>query len=76
MRIAIGIFGFVLLAIVLADAFQTVIVARHAQKIPGLTRIFYQLSWTLFAAYARKIRSERRRERYLGLYGPLSLLMH
>jgi hypothetical protein len=75
MRIVTGIFGFALLAIVLVDAFQTVIVARHAQKIPGLTRIFYQLSWALFAVHAKKIRSKRRHERYLGFYGPLSLLM-
>jgi hypothetical protein len=75
MRILIGIFGFAVLAIVLADAFQTVIVARHAQRISGLTRMFYQASWTLFAAVAGRIASRARRERYLGIYGPFSLLM-
>lgn len=75
MRIATAIFGFVLTAIVLADAFQTVVVARHALKIPGLTRMFYRLSWGLFAAAATPIASRERRERYLGIYGPLSLLV-
>lgn len=75
MRMLTGIIGFVLLAIVLADALHTVIVARHAQKLSGLTRMFYRLSWALFAAAAGYIASRGRRETYLGVYGPLSLLM-
>ncbi|SEE16591.1 hypothetical protein SAMN05519104_5377 [Rhizobiales bacterium GAS188] len=75
MRELSAIFGFGLLAIVVADAFQTVIVARHSQKMPGVTRMLYQLSWIPFAAAARLIKSEGRREKYLGIYGPLSLLM-
>ncbi len=75
MRIVIGIFGLALVAIVLADAFQTVIVARHAQRVPVLTRRFYQLSWSLFAAAAQRIASKHQRESFLGVYGPLSLLM-
>jgi hypothetical protein len=75
MRILTGIFGVAFLTIVLADAFQTVIVARHAQRIPALTRMFYQLTWTVFAAAAGSISSRVRRERYLGIYGPFSLLM-
>ena len=75
MHIVTGIVGLALVAIVLTDAFQTVIVARHGQKVPGITRIFYRLSWSLFAAAAARIASRRYRERYLGIYGPLSLLM-
>jgi len=75
MHIATGILGFALVAIVLADAFQTVIVARHGPKIPAITRIFYRVSWSLFAAAAARIPSKRRRETFLGVYGPLSLLM-
>lgn len=61
--------------IALADAFQTVVVARHAQSLPTLTHRFYQLTWIPVAGTARLMRSERRRDRYLGLYGPLSLLL-
>ena len=75
MRALTGIFGFILLAIVLADAIETVVVARHAHKLPRITRLFYRASWAPYAAIARLIRPGRRRERYLGLYGPLSLLM-
>ena len=69
------ILGLLLLITVIADALQTVIVARHARSLPRMTRLFYQLTWVPFAALAQYIRPGRRREHYLGLYGPLSLLM-
>lgn len=75
MRDIAAILGLIVLATVIADAFQTVIVARHARSLPRMTRLFYQLTWLPFLWSARFIRSERRRERWLGLYGPLSLLM-
>ena len=75
MRAPIGIFGLVLLAIVLADAIATVVVARHAMRMPRLTQLFYRASWAPYAAVARLMPSGNGRERYLGAYGPLSLLM-
>ena len=75
MHMLTGIFGLVLLATALADAIKTVVVARHAHNLPFVTRLFYRASWAPYAAVARLIRSERRRENYLGLYGPISLLL-
>jgi hypothetical protein len=75
MHVLTGIFGFVLLATALADAIRTVVVARHPHNLPRITRLFYRASWAPYAAVARVIRSERRRENYLGLYGPISLLL-
>jgi len=59
MHIVIGTVGLALVAIILADAFQTVIVARHGQKIPAITRMFYRLSWSLFTTVAARIASRR-----------------
>jgi hypothetical protein len=75
MHVAAGAFALALLAFAVADAFQTVVVARHAWRLSALTRIFYRATWTPFAIAARLLRSERQRDRYLGLYGPLSLLL-
>lgn len=75
MRVLAGVLGFVVLATVIADAFQTVVVARHAQKLPAMTRVFYRSSWIPFVSIARLARSGELRERVLGLYGPLSLLI-
>lgn len=75
MRLTMGIFGLALLAIAIADAFQTIVVARQVQSLPFFTRLFYRVTWTLFAAVARLIKSDVRRENYLSAYGPLSLLI-
>jgi hypothetical protein len=70
-----GIFGLILLVIVVADAFQTVIVARQARNLPVITRLLFRVSWASVAAAARLVKSNRRRDNYLGTYGPLSLLL-
>jgi hypothetical protein len=75
MRILAGVFGLAFIVAIVADASQTIIVARHAQRIPGLTRLFYRVSWVLFAAVVGRIASEKRRESYLGVFGPVSLLV-
>lgn len=75
MRALTVLFGLAPLAIVVADAFQTVIVARHAQKLPAITRALFRLTWVPVAAAARLVKSNNRRENYLGFYGPLSLLL-
>src|SRR6516225_10737729 len=75
MHVAAGVLGLALIAFAVADAFQTVVVARHVWRLSELTRIFYRLTWTPFAALVRLLGSERRRDRYLGVYGPLSLLL-
>jgi hypothetical protein len=75
MNLIAALIGLALLASAVTDAFQTVVVARHARKLPFLTRTFFAATWTPFAAGARLIRSELRADRYLGLYGPLSLLL-
>jgi hypothetical protein len=66
MRVLTGIFGTFLLAIILADAIQTVVVARHALRMPHITRLLYRASWAPYAAIARLMRVGPGRERYLG----------
>ena len=66
MRVLAAIAACSLLAMVLADAFESVVVARRAHPIFRITRIFYQLTWAPVAVLARRIQSGERRERYLG----------
>jgi hypothetical protein len=75
MRVIAGIFGLALLLVAVVDAFRAVVVARHAHSLPTITRMFYRVTWAPFAMGARLIGSEQRRESYLGIYGPLSLLL-
>jgi len=75
MRILAGIAGAVLVAIVLWDAFETIVLPRRVTRRVRLTRFFYRATWRPFAASARLLHAGGRREAYLGFYGPLSLLL-
>jgi hypothetical protein len=70
----IAIFGGILLiASVLWDAFETVILPRRVNSRFRPTVLFYRYTWRFWSAVAR--RSRRRRDTYLSLFGPLSLIM-
>ncbi len=75
MRLLAGIAGIVLAAVVLWDAFETIVLPRRITRRVRLTRFFYRSTWRPFAAAARFVRAGGRRESYLSFYGPLSLLL-
>ncbi|HWF07942.1 MAG TPA: potassium channel family protein [Bryobacteraceae bacterium] len=75
MRFMAAIAGCLVVVLVLADAFHTIVLARRTRQSFRITRLFYKLTWTPFAAAAKHIRSGQRREGFLGVYGPLSLLL-
>ena len=75
MRILIGILGVIIIFGILQDAFETVILPRRVSRAIRLTRLFYQFTWFVWSAGGRKLRSLNRKEYYLSLYGPLSLII-
>jgi Ion channel len=76
MILAPGVFiaGFVIFLIVLWDAFEAIILPRRVTRKIRLARIYYQFTWSTWKFYARLIPSKKRRESFLGFYGPISLL--
>jgi Ion channel len=62
-------------AFILWDAFENVILPRHVVRKFRSARIFSYLIWKIWAACAHGIASPKRRETFLGYYGPLSLLL-
>jgi hypothetical protein len=60
---------------VLVDAFDTLVLARRTRHVFRIARFYYQITWNPFAALARRIKSPLRREGFLGIYGPMSLLL-
>jgi len=72
-RIVVALVGLLLIATVLWDAFETIILPRRVSRQFRLTRLFYRYTWMAWS-YAPR-RGRRRRETYLSLYGPLSLLV-
>lgn len=75
MHILIEIVGVVLLAAVLWDAFETVILPRHVRREFRIARFFYRTAWRICSVTARQIRAAKLREGYLSYFGPLSLLL-
>jgi hypothetical protein len=66
--------GVGLIAIVLWDAFETVVLPRSVSRRFRLTALYYRATWRPWAAIARSFRSDARRERILAVYGPFSLI--
>jgi hypothetical protein len=69
-----GVGGAVLLAVVLWDAFETIILPRRVSGRIRLTNLFYRFTWVPWRATARLL-SGRRRDAFLSFYGPLSLIL-
>ncbi len=69
MSLIAGIGGGVLVAVVLWDAFETIVLPRRVTRRVRLTRFFYRATWRPFAASARFVHAGSRREAYLGFYG-------
>jgi hypothetical protein len=74
MEVLAAAVGLLLFAVVLIDAFETVILPRRVSGRFRLTRLFYLLTWTPWRALARRVRDKKRREAFLSIFGPLSLL--
>jgi hypothetical protein len=74
MFIAIGLIGVALIIVVLWDVFETIVLPRRVTRRFRLTRAFYNSVWIPWSAIAVRLRKSKRRETFLGFFGPLSLL--
>jgi len=67
--------GIALIAVVLWDAFETIILPRRVTRWFRLTKFFYRSTWIPWSRLASRIRAKRRRETFMSFFGPLSLLI-
>ena len=75
MRYIIAIVGFLMVTMMLWDAFEVIILPRRVTRRFRFARLFYRLTWRLRSMVAELIPLDRPRENYLGYFGPLSLLL-
>lgn len=75
MHALIGIIGLLLIIIVLWEVFETIVLPRRVTRRVRLTRLFYRTIWQPWSAVARSIPKSKRRETFLSIFGPLSLLV-
>lgn len=66
--------GLLILAVILWDAFETIILPRRVTRRVRLARMFYRFTWFPWKALAQRMRSNKRWDAFLSYYGPLSLL--
>src|SRR3977135_3911575 len=74
MHILAALIGIVLIAIVLRDSFETIILPRRVSARLRVSKIFYRVTWRPWRAVGRRLRSSDWRETFLSTYGPLSLI--
>ena len=75
LRHIIAILGFLIVTMMLWDAFEVIILPQRVTRRLRFARIFYRLTWRLRSSPAQWIRDHKRRETYLSTFGPLSLLL-
>src|SRR6266581_2998040 len=74
MRSVVGVVGIALLAIVLWDAFETIILPRRISGRFRLAKLFYRATWPPWRAVAPLL-PRRPGDAFLSFYGPLSLIL-
>src|SRR5438445_8554485 len=75
MHIFAVIAGIAIVAGILLDAFETIVLPRRITRTFRLTSWFYRNTWVPWARGARRIKSPARREAVLGYFGPSSLIL-
>lgn len=75
MNLLAAVFSILLILAILLDAFEVVVLPRRVTRRIRFARAFYRVTWIPSAALARRIASSKRRETYLGFFGPLSLIL-
>src|SRR5262249_42024932 len=72
--LAIGT-GLLLIAGILVDAFEAIVLPRRVTRRFRPTRLFYRGTWIPWAAVARRMKRGKRYDSFLAIFGPLSLLL-
>src|SRR4051795_1291167 len=74
MRTFAGVVGLLLVAAVLLEAFETIVLPQRVRRRWRIAAGVYAVSWPAYRAVARAVRDGQRREQILAYYGPGSLL--
>lgn len=75
LRVVASIAAVLMIAVVLWDAFETVVLPRRVSRRFRLARVYFRGTWQTWSALARRVPTLERREWILAIYGPLALLL-
>jgi hypothetical protein len=74
-QILTALFGLAILVFVLWDGFEAMVLPRRVTRKIRVSRLFYRTTWRIWSAIGRRLPQGKRREAYLSIFGPLSLLL-
>src|ERR1700730_14035623 len=66
--------GLLIIAGILLEAFETILLPRRVTRRFRLTRLYYRILWIPWRKLAHRVKLSKRREGFLSYFGPLSLL--
>src|SRR5262245_17170474 len=66
--------GLALIVLILWDSFEAMVFPRRVTRTIRPTRFFYLSAWMLWNFVACRMKQSRRRETFLSIFGPLSML--
>jgi hypothetical protein len=75
MSVLIVVASLILILLVLWDAFEVMLLPRRVSRHFRFAQLYYVYSWTLWVALARRMRRGKRRDIFLSVFGPLSILV-
>ena len=75
MSIVLALCSVILIVLVLLDGFEAMLLPRRVTRAFRFARLFYQYTWMPWSAIGRRMPAGRRREAWLSLYGPMSILV-
>lgn len=71
----VAIIGILLIALSLQDAFEVVLIPRRIQRQLRFTRSFFRVTWAVWSRAAVLFPAGSRREDFVGVFGPLSMVL-
>lgn len=75
MATASALAGLIIIAFVLGEAFEALVLPRRVIRPFRFTRFYYRAGWQVWTTAAAIVRNPRRRQTVLSVFGPLSLLV-
>ena len=74
-EIVVAFLGFALIAGALQDAFEVVLLPRRVERRVRFMHYFFRFTWAVWSRLGRLLPAGIRREGFLGIYGPLSMVL-
>jgi len=65
----------ILIIAILHDAFEVMLLPRRVKNKMRIVRYFFEGTWAMWSAVGRRLSTDDRRNNFLALYGPLSLVL-